>query len=260
MVKSLITLVLMTTPLIDSPAGAEGPSAPARPPVAKRVAKVDVIHGDRRQDDYFWLRDKKNPDVAAYLDAENAYTDAIMKPTIAFQEALYKEMLGRIKETDVNVPFKKGAFWYYSRTEQGRQYPIHCRKPGSLEAAEQVTLDLNALAEGQKFMSLGSYAVSDDGNLLAYSTDTIGFRQYTLYVKDLRTGEVTEQVAEKVGSVAWAADNQTLFYTVEEESTKRPYQVYRHELGERPLTTSSTRRRTRPSTWGWAGPAACATS
>ena len=231
MVNSLITLVLMTTPLIDSIAGAEGPSAPPRPPAAKRVAKVDVIHGDRRQDDYFWLRDKKNPDVAAYLDAENAYTDAIVKPTVAFQEALYKEMLGRIKETDVNVPFKRGAFWYYSRTEQGRQYPIHCRKPGSLEAAEQVTLDLNALAEGQKFMSLGSYAVSDDGNLLAYSTDTVGFRQYTLYVKDLRTGDVKEKVAEKVGSVAWAADDRTLFYTVEEESTKRQYQVYRHELG-----------------------------
>jgi oligopeptidase B len=229
--KPFILLVLMTTPLIDSTLRAERSSALPSPPVAKKVPKVDVVHGDRRVDDYFWMRDKKNPDVAAYLEAENAYTDAVMKPTLALQEALYKEMLGRIKETDVNVPFKKGAFWYYSRTEQGRQYPIYCRKPGSLEAAEQVTLDLNALAEGRKFMSLGSYAVSDDATLLAYSTDDVGFRQYTLYVKDLRTGDVVEKVAEKVGSVAWAADDKTLFYTVEEESTKRQYQVYRHALG-----------------------------
>jgi oligopeptidase B len=210
-------------------AGASG-SAPS-PPVATKIQKVDEVHGDRCVDDYFWLRDKQNPEVAAYLNAENAYADAVMKPTLAFQEALYKEMLARIKETDVNVPYRKGGFWYYSRTEQGQQYPIYCRKAGSLEAAEAVTLDLNQLAEGQKFMSLGSYAVSDDGHLLAYSTDNTGFREYTLYVKDLRTGSVQEMVAERVGSVAWAADGRTLFYSVEEEKTKRPYRIYRHTLG-----------------------------
>jgi oligopeptidase B len=224
-------MVLMTTPLIEPTAQAQGRSISPRPPVARKVRKTDVIHAERRQDDYFWLRDKKNPEVEAYLEAENAYTDAVMKPTVALQDALYKEMLARIKETDVNVPYRKGAFWYYSRTEQGRQYPIYCRKAGTLEAAEDVTLDLNALAEGQKFMALGNYAVSDDGSLLAYSTDNTGFRQYTLYVKDLETEEVKETVAEKVGSVAWAADGKTLFYTVEEESTKRQYRVYRHVLG-----------------------------
>jgi oligopeptidase B len=221
----------MTTPLIDSSFRAEGPPSLPKPPVAKKTPRVDEVHGDRRVDDYFWLRDKQNPDVAAYLEAENAYAAAVMKPTAAFQDTLYEEMLGRIKETDVNVPYRKGGFWYYSRTEQGKQYPIYCRKAASLEAAEAVTLDLNQLAEGQKFMSLGSYAVSDDGNLLAYSTDNTGFRQYTLYVKDLRSGAVQETVAEKVGSVAWAADDKTLFYSVEEDNTKRPYQVYRHALG-----------------------------
>jgi oligopeptidase B len=206
------------------------PAVPA-PPVAPKAPKVDVLHGDRRVDDYFWLRDKTNPAVAVYLQAENAYTDAVMKPTAALREALYKEMLARIKETDESVPYRKFGYWYYSRTEQGKQYPIHCRRKGSREAPEEITLDLNQLAEGQKFMALGSYAVSDDGSLLAYSTDNTGFRQYTLQVKDLRTGEVGPLRAERTGSVAWCADNKTLFYTVEEESTKRQYRLYRHRLG-----------------------------
>jgi oligopeptidase B len=221
---------MSTLPLAAS-STADAAGAPPAPPVAQKVPKVDTVHGDRRQDDYFWLRDKANPEVAAYLEAENAYTDAVLKPTEAFQEALYKEMLGRIKETDEEVPYRKGGFFYYSRTETGKQYPIYCRKQGSLDAPEQVTLDLNALAEGKKFMSLGAYAVSDDGGRLAYSTDDTGFRQYTLFVKDLSTGQTTGRVAEKVGSVAWAADDQTLFYTVEEEQTKRQYRLYRHVVG-----------------------------
>jgi oligopeptidase B len=190
-----------------------------------------VIHGEHRQDDYAWLRDKDDPAVAAYLQAENAYADEVMRPTEAFQEALYKEMLARIKETDVNVPYRKGEYFYYSRTEQGKQYPILCRKKGNLEAPEEVTLDLNRLAEGKPFMSLGAYVVSDDGNLLAYSTDETGFRQYTLFVKDLRTGEVGRERIERTGSVSWAADNRTLFYSVEDEQTKRHFRIYRHRIG-----------------------------
>jgi len=201
------------------------------PPVAQKVPKVDVVHGDRREDDYAWLRDKQDPAVKAYLEDENLWADAIMRPTEGLQASLYKEMLSHIKETDVNVPYRKKGFFYYSRTEEGKQYPIYCRKKGSLDAPEQVTLDLNALAEKEKFMALGASTVSDDGRLLAYTTDTTGFRQYTLYVKDLETGELVEKVAEKVGSVAWAADNKTLFYTVEEESTKRQYRLFRHALG-----------------------------
>ena len=224
----IVVLMVMST----APLSAESPNVMAtKPPVARRVPKVDVVHGDRREDDYFWIRDKKDPEVKAYLEAENAYADLILKPTEGLRESLYKEMLARIKETDVNVPYRKGGFYYYSRTEQGKQYPIYCRKKGSLEAPEQVTIDLNELAKGEKFMSLAAYTVSDDGRLLAYSTDNTGFRQYTLFVKDLETGALEEKVAEKVGSVAWAADNQTLFYTVEEESTKRQYRLFRHVLG-----------------------------
>jgi len=204
--------------------------APPGPPVAKKVPKMDVLHGERRVDDYYWLRDKTNPEVISYLEAENAYTASVMKPTEAFQEALYQEMLGRIKQTDLSVPYRYVGYYYYSRTEEGKQYPIHCRKKGSLDAPEQVTLDLNELAKGHKFMALGAYAVSDDGNLLAYSTDNTGFRQYTLRVKDLRTGEVLIDAREKVVSVAWAADNRTVFYTVE-DAAKRSYRLYRHRLG-----------------------------
>jgi oligopeptidase B len=209
---------------------ADGPGP--RPPVAKAVPVTSEVHGERRRDEYRWLRDKEDPDVRAYLEAENAYVDAVMKPTEAFQQALYAEMLERIQETDENVPYRLGGYFYYSRTEQGKQYPIYCRKRGSLEASEEVTLDLNRLAEGKAFMALGAYQVSDDGALLAYATDDTGFRQYTLFVEDLRSGSLLEKVAERVGSVAWAADGRTLFYTVEEESTKRQYRLYRHRLGE----------------------------
>jgi len=202
-----------------------------KPPVAKAVPRQSEVHGERRVDDYHWLREKEDPDVRAYLEAENAYADAVMKPTETFQQALYAEMLGRIQETDQDVPYRRGDFFYYSRTEQGRQYALYCRRKGSLEAEEEVTLDLNRLAEGKPFLSLGAYQVSDDATLLAYATDDTGFRQYTLFVKDLRSGERVETVAEKVGSVAWAADDRTLFYTVEEESTKRQYRLFRHRVG-----------------------------
>jgi oligopeptidase B len=200
-----------------------------KPPSARRDSKVDVVHGEKRQDDYFWLRRKEDPQVRAYLEAENAYTDAVMKPTEPLQEALYSEMLGRIKETDLTVPFRKGDFFYYSRTEKGKQYPIYCRKKGSLEAAEEVMLDANELARGEKFFAVGGIEVSDDGNLLAYSTDVTGFREYTLFVKDLRTGALAPEKFLKVSSVAWAADNRTLFYVVDDAS-KRPYRLYRHVL------------------------------
>jgi len=209
---------------------ADAPTAVPSPPTARKQPRVDVVHGERREDDYFWMREKSNPEVASYLEAENAYADAVMKPTEAFQQTLYGEMLGRIQETDVNVPYRQGAYFYYSRTEQGKQYPILCRKLESLEASEQVTLDVNLLAEGHSFMALGAYAVSDDGNLLAYSTDSTGFRQYDLFIKDLRTGQSGPAVAPKTGSVAWAADNRTLFYTIEDEA-KRHYRLYRHRLG-----------------------------
>jgi oligopeptidase B len=202
-----------------------------KPPVAKTVPKTTEINGRTLVDNYFWLRDKPNPEVAAYLQVENAYTDAVMKPTDGLQKKLYDEMLGRIKETDVEVPYKDGNYFYYTRTEAGKQYPIFCRKKGGMDGAEEILLDQNELAKGQKFMSVQAFAVSDDGNLLAYTTDNTGFRQYVLAVKDLRTGKMLPDHAERVGSVVWANDNKSIFYSVEDATTKRDYQAYRHTAG-----------------------------
>jgi oligopeptidase B len=212
------------------------------PPVARKVPRIDLVHGEARQDEYFWLRRKDDAEVTACLEAENAYTEAVMKPTEAFQEALYQEMLARIKEDDQTVPYRRGAHFYYSRTEKGKQYPILCRKTGSLEAREEVTLDLNVLAEGHAFLSLGAYTVSDDGHLLTYTLDFTGFREYTLSVKDLRTGELLPERIDKVASVAWAGDSATLLY-VTEDHAKRPHRLYLHRLGtaaEDPLLYEET--------------------
>lgn len=203
---------------------------PASPPIAKKMPKVTDINGHKLVDNYYWLREKKNPEVRAYLDAENAYTDSIMKPTEPLQKKLYGEMLSRIKETDVEVPYRQGPYLYYVRTEAGKQYPIFCRKKGSMDAPEEIMLDLNELAKGQKFMSLGALNVSDDGNLLAYTTDNAGFRQYTLAVKDLRTGKVLRDHAERVDSLAWANDNKTIFYTTEDAVSKRSNLFFRHTV------------------------------
>ena len=201
-----------------------------KPPVAKKVPKSVTMFGDTRTDDYGWLRDKTNPETIAYLESENAYANAEMASTADLQKRLYDEMLGHIKQTDTNVPYRKGDFFYYTRTEEGKQYPIYARKKGSLDAPEEITIDVNKLAEGQKFMSVGRYEVSDDGNLLAYSTDNVGYRQYVLHVKDLRTGQDLPDRAEKTGSILWASDHKTIFYTVE-NAAKRQWRLYRHTLG-----------------------------
>ena len=216
----------MTPPNPDDPAPTRTPS----PPVAKRIPRTAEIHGEHRTDDYAWLRDKSNPEVKAHLDAENAYTTAVLASLEPLRERLYGEMLDRLKQTDQGVPWRKGGWLYYSRTVEGRQYPIHCRRPDRPDAREEVTLDLNELGREESFLALGAYEVSDDGRRLAYSTDTTGFREYTLFVKDLVTGELLEKVAERTGTVAWAADSRTLFYTVEEEATKRQHRLYRHAV------------------------------
>src|SRR5580698_204936 len=190
------------------------------PPIAAIRHTETSVHGQTLVDDYAWLRDRENPEVIAYLEAENAYTNAILEPTAGIQKTLYDEMVSHIKETDVSVPFREGGYWYYSRTVQGSQYPIFGRKKGSADgpepdAAEEIILDVNELAKNEPYMAVSSLAVSDDGNLLAYSTDNTGFRQYTLHVKDLRTGELLSERVERTGSIVWAADNRTRFYTIE---------------------------------------------
>jgi len=199
-------------------------------PQALRAPRTTTVHGRVLTDDYGWLRDKDDPRVHAYLEAENAYTRAIMQPREAFQESLYQEMLARIKETDMGVPYRYGDYDYYSRTEAGKDYPIYCRRRRIPDAPEEIILEMNRLAEGHEFFSLGAFAVSPDANLLAYSTDVTGFREFTLHVKDLRSGELLPERIEKTRSVAWANDSTTLFY-VKEDAAKRAWRLYRHAVG-----------------------------
>ncbi|MBK7293451.1 MAG: S9 family peptidase [Holophagaceae bacterium] len=206
------------------------------PPVAKQVEHISLWHGEKVSDPWFWLREKTNPEVVAYLNAENAYTEAMTADLKPFSEVLYKEMLGRIKQTDLSVPVRRGAFYYYSRTEEGKQYPIQCRRKAAKEgaydekAAEEVLLDQNELAKGLKFLSLGGMAVSDDDRTLLFSTDATGFRQYTLFTKDLATGKVSAPLAERVTSFTWAGDAQHVFYVTEDAVTKRSDQLWRLDL------------------------------
>ena len=184
-----------------------------------------------RIDNYFWLRDRSDPDVIPYVEAENRYTEQTIAPTKSLQETLYQEILGRIQETDVSVPVKRDDYFYYTRTEEGQAYSIQCRKHGSLDAPEEILLDGNVLAEGQKYFRLGNFAVSPDHRLLAYSTDLEGDESYTIQVKHLATGELLpDRIANTYYTLEWANDNRTFFYTVLDQ-TKRPYRAVRHELG-----------------------------
>jgi oligopeptidase B len=202
------------------------------PPVARREPLTHTLHGQTLHDDYAWLRNKDSEEVTSYLNAENAYAEAWMAPTKPLQETLYSEMLSHIKETDESYPYHYAGYYYYSRTVEGSQYTIYCRRKGSMEAVEEIILDGNELAKGHPFMALGAFAISEDQNLLAYSVDHTGFRQYTLHIKDLRTSETLPDTAERVGSIVWANDNATLFYSVEDEETKRQHRLYRHTLGQ----------------------------
>ena len=227
----LIVFSISTFAFIKATAQDGNTSTMLQPPVTEKKLKFTEINGDRLVDNYFWLREKTSPAVIAHLEAENAYAAAVMKPTEALQEKLYNEILSHIKQTDVNVPYRQGNYFYYSRTKEGLQYPMFYRKKGSLDAAEELILDQNELAKGQKFMSLGALMPSDDGNLLAFSTDNTGYRQYTLQVKDLRTGQLLPEKIERVDSIAWANDNKTLFYVTEDAVTKRNDKLFRHVLG-----------------------------
>ena len=202
-------------------------------PIAKKQPTPLEKHGDIRVDDYYWLCDRNSSDTLAYLKAENEYAEAQTAHTEDFQKALYEEMLGRIQETDLSVPTKDGAYYYYSRTEEGKAYRILCRKQGSLNAPEEILLDENELAKGHEFFALGDYETSLDHQLLAYATDTNGSERCTLVFKDLRTGKLYPEEIENISEVIWANDNQTVFYTRLDEA-HRPYQVWKHRLGKNP--------------------------
>jgi len=206
-------------------------NAKQAPPDARPVPQVMKYHQDELVDNYAWLRDRENPETIAYLKAENAYTAAEMAHTAVLQDSLYHEMKRRIKETDLSVPMQIDGYYYYSRTEKDKQYGINCRRRGSMEAPEEILLDENAMAKGHDYFSVGTYQVSPDHNLLAFSVDTTGDETYHLLIKDLRTGEVLPDRIERVDDAAWATDNQTLFYTTL-DAAHRPHQLHRHRVGE----------------------------
>lgn len=202
------------------------------PPVAPQKPHTYQIHGDTISDPYFWLREKDNPEVIEYLEAENNYTEAVLADYAELREQLYQELKSRIKEDDSSVPAKSDNCYYYHRMEAGKQYPIYCRKQDSLDSPEVVILNCNTLAEGLSYFSLGVFDVSPNHQLLAYSTDTNGSESYTIYFKDLSTGELLSDRLENTyyGS-AWANDNRTFYYTVLDNNL-RPYRLYRHRLGQ----------------------------
>lgn len=201
------------------------------PPAPRKVPKAMTKFGDRRVDNYFWLRNRDDPGVIAHLKAENAYTEAATKPLEGFREALYKEMLARIKETDESVPYRRHGWWYYTREVEGLQYPLYCRRQGTMQAPEAVMLDVNELAKGKAYTGVDFWEVSPDGNLLAYAVDHSGYREYTVRVKDLRTGKLLADRLERVDDMTWAADSATLFY-VQQNAAKRPDRLFRHRLGD----------------------------
>jgi len=207
-------------------------SALAEPPTAKRVEHREERHGATVIDPYHWLRDKSSPEVISYLEAENAHTAESTQQLKSFEEKIYKEILGRIKQTDLSVPYRRGPYLYYSRTEEGKQYAIQCRRKGSMDAPEEILLDGNQLAHGHKFFSVGATSFSEDHQMMAYTTDTTGFRQYTLHVKNLATGETLPDTAQRVTSVQWASGNRTLFFITEDKVTKRSDSLWRLTLGQ----------------------------
>ncbi len=201
------------------------------PPIAKIVPWADTIFNDIRNDNYYWLKEKQNPEVISYLEAENNYTNNLMAHTEPLQEKLYNEMVARIKETDLSVPILLGDYYYYYRTEEGKQYRIYCRKKGSLEADEEILLNLNELAVGKNYLDLGAYKISPDQKMLGYSIDEDGSEEYTIYFKNLETGELlTDQITSTYYALEWANDNKTIFYTTMDHA-KRPDKLHRHILG-----------------------------
>ena len=221
---SKLTFGLLCTGLILAPtAGA------VTPPVAEKQSHEMTLHGDRRVDPYFWLREQENPKVLDYLRAENRYTESWMADTSTLQAQLYREMVGYLKETDQSVPRKKGDYYYYARTEKGKNYRMYCRRKGSMQGAEEVILDLNAEAVGKDYLALGNYQLSPDQRYLAYSLDTSGAESYTVFIKDLHTGQLLRDRLEGAYySLEWAADNRTLLYNTI-DGANRPGHFFSHQ-------------------------------
>jgi len=207
-------------------------STKPEPPVAQKIAKELTAHGDTRIDNYYWMNQREDSAVINYLNAENRYTDAMMKHTEKFQTKLFDEMIARIKKTDESVPAKSNGFYYYNRTEGDAEYPLYCRKEGLLEADEQIMLNVPEMAKGFSFFSIGDYSVSENNKILAYSEDTVSRRKYTIKFKSLVNNKVySDEIGNTTGGITWASDNKTIFYTVKHPETLLPYKVFKHVLG-----------------------------
>ena len=231
--RTVIVLALAPTmlPAQQAPSrSAGGNGAAPLPPVARVVPRVDTLFGDVRVDNYFWMREKSDPAVLEHLKAENAYTEASLRHLEPLREQLYREILGRVKETDLSVPYRDGDYWYYTRTEQGKPYPIHARRKGSTDAAEEVMLDQNSMAGSSRFFSIADVNVSPDGSKVLYLVDTTAFREYTLFIKDLGTGRVIDSIVGVWNGSAWGDDNRTFLY-MRADSAKRGNAVWRHVVG-----------------------------
>ncbi len=208
-----------------------------RPPVAEKIPHEITTHGHTRIDNYYWLRERENPEVIEYLEAENEYTGKMLRHTEELQENLYNEIIGRIKQTDESVPYFDNGYYYYIRYEEGFEFPIYCRRKGSMDAAEEIMLNVNDMAEGHSFFQVSGLNVSPDNRILAFGVDTVGRRRYALQFKDLGTGELlSDMISETNGYVAWSNDSRTLFYTTQNNITLRAENVYRHALGDDPAS------------------------
>lgn len=201
-------------------------------PVAEKIRQELVIHGDTRIDNYFWLNQREDPKVIGYLTQENEYTDAIMEDTKELQEKIYNEIVGRIKQDDESVPYKENGYYYYIRYEEGKEYPLYCRKKESLEAEEEIMLNVNEMAEGYEYYYVVSYSISPNNRYIAFGVDTLGRRLYTIYIKDLTTGAIfKDEILNTTGGATWANDNKTIFYSRKNTETLRPEKIYRHTIG-----------------------------
>jgi oligopeptidase B len=226
----IIILIAMTFIEIISPQQ----KTTKEPPKAKKEKKELSIHGHTRIDNYFWLNRKEDPEVIKYLEEENQYTEAVLGHTKDLQEKLYNEIIGRIKQDDQSVPYLDNGYYYYSRYEEGKEYPLYCRKKGSLNSEEEVMLNVNEMAKGFSYYSIGGISISPDNKLIAFGVDTLSRRKYNIYFKNLETGEIYKDILENTtGSAAWTNDNRTVFYTVKDDAL-RGYKIFRHSLGNDP--------------------------
>ena len=202
------------------------------PPIADKKPRELTIHGDTRVDPYYWLRERDDPEVIAYLEAENAYREAVMKDTKALEEKLFEEMVGRIKQEDESVPYLDNGYYYYVRYEEGKEYPVYCRKKGTLEAGEEVMADVNEMAAGHDYFQVSGISVSPDNRFAAMGIDTVSRRKYTIRIKDLETGEMfPDEIPVTTGRAVWANDSKTLFYTKKDDLTLRSHAIFRHMMG-----------------------------